>query len=155
MRSAAEKSALPVSDDDLRLVGEIGLFAARHGPLLHAQRLFEALHIVKPDRTLPWIGLAQVLIGCGRHDEAAKLLKTRALAQHPADGELLVFLALALFLGGHGPECEATLRQAARHGHPDDPHVAMASTLYRARTGQPLPSPENSNRAPALAGAER
>lgn len=129
---------LPLSDDDLRLVAQIGFIALESAQVLHAQVIFDALRVIKPEKALPWIGLSQVQLGLGRAQEAVRMLR-KALVEHPDDGDLLAYLGLALREAGHDRESNAVLQSACNAGQPTDPHVAMARALLALSTASDCP----------------
>ncbi|MES3002906.1 MAG: hypothetical protein V4787_19610 [Pseudomonadota bacterium] len=141
---------LPLTDDDLRLVAQIGFIALESAQVLHAQVIFDALRVIKPEKSLPWIGLSQVQLGLGRAQEAVRMLR-KALVEHPADGDLLAYLGLALREAGHERESNAVLQSACDAGQPTDPHVAMARALLTRPPAGGVSTAPRRKAQPALA----
>lgn len=121
---------LPLDRDAMRLLAEIGFMGTVTGPLPAARSLFQSLQVLRPDSTLPWIGLALSEITAGKPDEAVRLLRDEALKQHPGDAETMAFLGLVLQKAGHAAEARKVLTDVVgRRGPEAEPHVRMATKL--------------------------
>lgn len=123
---------LPLNPDDMRLLAEIAFMAAESGQLPAARTIFEALHTLRSESTLPYIGLALAEIFAERPEDAARILREEGLAAHPDDQELKAFLGLALYGAGHAIQARAVLGEVVSRGPATLPHVRMASKLLSA-----------------------
>ncbi|HVZ45021.1 MAG TPA: hypothetical protein VHA82_14520 [Ramlibacter sp.] len=133
----------------IRLIAEIGFIGARTGQTAAARALFQSLMVLRPESTMPVIGLAMSELGAENPEDAARILRDQGLKQYPGDGELLAFLALALHLAGHNAEAAKVLAPVLE-GPRDaaEPHVRLASGLIDMING----GPSASRPAPRLNG---
>lgn len=98
--------------DDVRLLTEVGLFAAGRGRS-EALTIMDGLKVLRPDRNAAYIGIALTHMNAGRPDEAARVLLEEALpAVAPQEADLVrAFRALALYLDGRPRECREELER--------------------------------------------
>jgi predicted Zn-dependent protease len=133
-------TTLPLNSDDLRLLAEIGFMGAQSGQAPAARALFEALAVLRPQSTLPHIGLAQAAMGANKNAEGVRILR-EALTKHPGDVELMAFLGLALHAAGESAEARKTMNTVIdKAGEADAASVAMARKLLALNSmGTPRP----------------
>ena len=106
-----------------------------------ARAIFESLRTLRPDSTLPFIGLALAHIASNKPDVAALFLREEALKQFPRDAELQAFLGLALQCAGKNAEAQTVLKSVVdEHGADAQPHVRMAGKLIAMNTGDGSPT---------------
>jgi predicted Zn-dependent protease len=131
---------LPLNSGDLRLLAEIGFIGAQSGQAPAARALFEALAVLRPQSTLPHIGLAQAALGANKHEEGVRILR-EALKQHPGDIEVTAFLGLALHAAGESAEARRMMNDVIeKAGEGDAAPVAMARKLLALDSmGTPRP----------------
>lgn len=131
----------PLDRDAMRLLAEIGFIATQSGQLAAARAIFESLRILRPESTLPYIGLAMADLAANRPQEAARTLRDQALKQHPDDPELMAFLGLALHGAGEGEQAQKVLTAVVQqHGASTAPYGRMASKLLAMNTGDGNPA---------------
>lgn len=135
-------AAAPLDRDAMRLVAEIGFIGTQSGQPGASRAIFESLRVLRPESSLPFIGLALTDIACDRPEDAARLLREQALAQHPGDAEVMAFLGLALQAAGRNADAAQVLTEVLQRRAPhDEPHVRMAERLLNAARRGPAPSP--------------
>jgi predicted Zn-dependent protease len=121
---------LPLDRDAMRLVADIGFMGAQTGQLAASRALFDALRTLRPDSTLPFIGIAVAELTSDRAEHAVRILRDEGLKQHPDDPELLAFLGMALQSAGNNIEARKVLSDLMRRPGADNaPHLAMAAKL--------------------------
>jgi predicted Zn-dependent protease len=122
-------STSPLDSEALRLLAEIGFIGSQSGQAPAARALFEALAVLRPQSTLPHIGLAQAALGANKHQEGVRILR-EALTKHPGDVELMAFLGLALHAAGETAEARRTMTTVIETASGRDAaSVAMARKL--------------------------
>ena len=132
MNSAAD-AALPLNSDAMRLVAEIGFIGAETGQAAAARALFEALLILRPDSTLPHIGLALAALAADRPEDAVRMLRDNGLKQHAGDIELMAFMGLAMHAAGRPAQARDILQSVVdRAENSDEPCVLMARKLLES-----------------------
>lgn len=99
--------------DELRLLAEIGFFAAQHGDVPRAERIFKGLELAQPQGAAAYAGRALAYLSVKRVDEALRMLDRGLTLAHP-DGhaELHAIRGLALQLAGRGSESAKALARA-------------------------------------------
>jgi tetratricopeptide (TPR) repeat protein len=108
----------PDTIKDLTEVGYLALARAGAQPeaLARAQRIFDALALLRPDRSFTWLGLGLVRATRGDWDEAARLLLKGTEQCVPGDRhELLAFAGLAFERAGRLSESRTALERARPH----------------------------------------
>lgn len=123
------EASLPLDPDAMRLIAEIGFIGAQAGQAAASRALFQALQVLRPESTLPFIGRAMAELGSDQPQEAARILRDEGLKQYPADAELMAFLGLALHEAGQSAESNKILCAVVAQGTGDEPHVRMAMKL--------------------------
>jgi Flp pilus assembly protein TadD len=124
----------PLDRDAMRLIAEIGFMGGHTRQFAASRALFESLKTLRPESTLPHIGLAMTELAADRADEAARVLREDGLKFHPDDGELMAFLGLALQSAGRNGEAHRVLTDVVqRDGAGAGPHVRMAEKLLATR----------------------
>lgn len=88
----------------------------------HAAEIFEALTVVKPASSVPYLGLATTWLNQARADDAASVLERgrQVLAGHGTDEDLALlgaFHGVALHLAHRHAESDQVLRDIARQEH--------------------------------------
>jgi predicted Zn-dependent protease len=127
-------ATVPLTPEDMRLIAEIGFMGTQSGQLAAARALFEALKVLRPQSTLPHIGLAMAALGAEKPDDAVRILRDEGLKQHPGDAELTAFLGLALHAAGRAAEASKVLTSVVQdEGSAHEPCVRMARKLLTAR----------------------
>jgi Flp pilus assembly protein TadD len=133
-------STQPLDSDALRLLAEIGFMGAQSGQAPAARALFDALAVLRPQSTLPHIGLSMAAAGANKHQEGVRILR-EALKKHAGDVELTAFLGLALHAAGETAQARRmmnTVIEQAREG--DETSVRMAQKLLALDSmGTPRP----------------
>ncbi|MBW7849352.1 MAG: tetratricopeptide repeat protein [Rhodospirillales bacterium] len=134
MSTAAPTTAAGGFPADLvRLLTEIGYFAAGSGRTAQALAIMEGLKAMRPGRSAAYIGIALAHMNAGRPAEAARVLREEALpAVAPDEADAArVFLALALHLDGRPRECAEALDLVPADSADADA-VKLAKTLREA-----------------------
>jgi predicted Zn-dependent protease len=123
-------AGLPLDRDAMRLIAEIGFIGVQSGQPAAARAIFESLSVLRPDSTLPHLGLAMADLAADRPQDAARTLRDKGLKQHPADPELMAFLGLALRSAGQDAEARKVLAAVVEQDSASNaPYVRMASKL--------------------------
>jgi predicted Zn-dependent protease len=132
----------PLNADTMRLIAEIGFMGTESGQAAPARVLFKALQLLRPESTVPYIGLAMAALAVEKSDEAIRILREEALAKHPKDMELMAFLGLALQASGKDAEAKGVLSALlnAQSGADDAPR-RMAAKLLSMQAGTMPPTP--------------
>jgi predicted Zn-dependent protease len=134
-------AGLPLDRDAMRLIAEIGFIGAQSGQPAAARAIFESLSVLRPDSTLPHIGLAMADLAADRPQDAARTLRDKGLKQHPADPELMAFLGLALHSAGQSAEAQKILSAVVEQHSPSTaPYVRMAGKLLSIDKGNADPA---------------
>lgn len=129
-------AGLPLDRDAMQLLAEIGFIGAQAGQPAAARAIFESLSVLRPDSTLPYIGLAMADLAVDRPQDAARTLRDKGLKQHPADPELMAFLGLALKGAGQQAEAHKILSAVIEQNSPSTaPYVRMAAKLLALDKG--------------------
>ena len=81
---------------EIRLLGEIGLLAVGAGNARAAEDIFSGLLVLRPDRTLPYIGLALAWQLKGDVEAAIRILSDEGARANPGSEEIQAFLGLVL-----------------------------------------------------------
>jgi hypothetical protein len=127
----------PLSPADLRCLTQLGVMASGAGLAGEAQRIFDGLVQLRPQRAYPWIGLATVRLDCADPEGAAQVLERgrQVLAQAPASAspaadqaELACWHGLALHFAGRNTESRQALTQSLA-GPPDTSTHALARRM--------------------------
>ena len=111
-RQALETDGL--TSAQVRTLTEIGMLAAGHGLAAEAATIFEALQVLRPQRSFPYIGLALASLNSGHPEEAVRILERDGLAACPGDPDLRAFLGLALKLAQRPAESLRVLEALVR-----------------------------------------
>jgi predicted Zn-dependent protease len=134
-------AGVPIDAEAMRLIAEIGFIGAQTGQVPAARALFQSLRVMRPDSTLPFIGLAMTELGADRADSAVRILREDALKQHPDDPELLAFLGLALQSAGRGGDAQKVLvTVTGQDAASEQPHTRMAGKLLELGKGRASPA---------------
>ena len=132
---------LPLQSDDLRLIAEIGFIGAECGQVSAARALFEGLRELRPDSTLPFIGLAMADMGSNRAADAVRMLREEALKAHPDDPELMTFLGWALQGAKQASESHKVLSAVvARDPSASNSYTRMAAKLLESTSRDASPA---------------
>ena len=85
--------AATLDSDDIHLMTQVGFIAAGRADVHHAERIFGALALARPQHDFPHVGMAAALLNAGRPGEATRLLRAvAARAQNiatPSEGARL------------------------------------------------------------------
>ncbi len=103
----------PPSSDDVQLLTQVGFLAAGRGDVAAALRIFEALALLRPDRSFAFVGLTIALLNAGRASEAVQRLDTVHLPGGPESDMLEAFKGLALQFAERRGESTYVLRRVA------------------------------------------
>lgn len=134
----------------MRQLTEVGFLAAacaQHSAWAGAaQRIFEALVRLRPQRSFGYIGQALSHLNAGQAEQAAQRLEQAAALVLPGErAQLHAFEALALQLAGRTQQRQQSLQQAGQHP------LALALALARTHASSPIPSPASTSLAAAAA----
>lgn len=99
-----------ISTAELRLLAAIGFFAAKSGYLAVAVRIFEALRILRPGATFPFIGLAIAYLAVDMATDAVSVLRDRGARECTDSSELSIWLSLSYHQSGNHAQALAQLR---------------------------------------------
>lgn len=133
-------TVLPLDRESMRLIAEIGFIGTQTGQLGASRAIFDSLRVLRPDSSLPLIGLALVLIAANKPAVAAQFLRDSALTQFPGDPELTAFLGLALQCAGKNSEAQEALSKVVEQpGATATPYARMADKLMAMNTGAGSP----------------
>jgi len=127
MRAGSDDPVL--AGEDIRLLAEIGYLACGAGRLKSAREIFEGLHVLRPDRAFPFIGLAMASMAAGAPQDAVSVLRDRGLVASPDDNEIKVFLGLALTLASRNHESRRILSEVAAAPGDAGPEQRLAEKL--------------------------
>lgn len=96
---------------------EVGFLAAARGDVRHAEKIFGALRLIRPQRAFAPIGLAMALLNTGNKEEAVRVLGQSLVSIVDPDerSTLEAFRGLALQLAGRRAESLSALRAAGTH----------------------------------------
>lgn len=115
---------------DIRLLTEIGFLGAGYGLTGPAERVFQGLRTLRPERGFPYIGLGLCLLSKGDAEGAAKLLE-QSLPVAGEDGDMVkAFQGYALLLAKRSHHGQAVLEQLAETGG-DPQAVKLARSLLQ------------------------
>lgn len=119
---------MQLDSEELRLLAQVGLMAARRSDPAAALAIFDAIEQERPEAPIAFIGPAIVHLQAQRYAEAIRCLE-RGLERVPAGdrAELNAFLAMACRLDGRHDQCERALGMAQG--------VPLASALQRVGAG--------------------
>jgi len=112
-QAVSRETAFVLEADDARFLTEVGMLAAGRGDLRHADTIFNALRLLRPDRAYPLVGLAVARLNAGRAAEAARLLEDADLSDPEERAVARAWCGLALQLSGRGAESRQALADAA------------------------------------------
>jgi thioredoxin-like negative regulator of GroEL len=112
-KAVSEETAFVLEADDARFLTEVGMLAASSGDLSHADAIFNALRLLRPDRAYPLVGLAVARLNAGRAAEAVRLLDSVRLDDPEEHATVQAWLGLALQLAGRNAESRRLLTRAA------------------------------------------
>lgn len=93
--SQSSQASEGLSSQELQMLMSMGMHAAFNGQYAQALLLFDALQVLRPNRSFPAIGRASALIAGDRADEAVRLLEATLVA-HPNDADVHSLLRVAL-----------------------------------------------------------
>lgn len=125
------------------LLTQVGFLAAGRGDVARAQRIFEALALLRPGRCFAHIGLATALLNASRATDAVQKLQAVRLPDGPEQDMLEAFKGLALQLAGRSGESAYVLRRVAgraRHAGASEGALFAARLLGEAPLSGPDPS---------------
>ncbi|MBS7777592.1 tetratricopeptide repeat protein [Acidovorax sp. CCYZU-2555] len=132
------------SKDDLQLLTQVGFLAAGRGDVAAALRIFEALALLRPDRSFAYVGLATALLNAGRAGDAVQRLDTVHLPRGPELDMLEAFKGLALQFAERRGESTYVLRQIvgrARQADASPGALLAAGLLGEALSAASPPEP--------------
>ncbi|MEC4720730.1 hypothetical protein RY831_16320 [Noviherbaspirillum sp. CPCC 100848] len=118
----------PLSAEQMRMLGEIGFFAANHGDLVRAEEIFQSLLVLRPNRDFPYLGLGITFLNGGRVQEAVSILE-RGQTMVPDSVDLCVFLAMALRASQRNAEANKLLTETLAAHREDTPTLRLAKQL--------------------------
>lgn len=132
----------PPSNDDVQLLTQVGFLAAGRGDAAAALRIFEALALLRPDRSFAYVGLAVALLNAGRAGEAVQRLDAVRLPGGPELDMLEAFKGLALQFAERRGESTYVLRRIVGRARPADasPGALLAAGLLGEEIGAASPS---------------
>lgn len=104
----------PLSDEDRRMLAEIGFLAIVMGMPEPARRIFDALPAHPKVRVVKAVGQAMSAVLSGKADDAVRLLRDGELSRQPGDPDLTSFLAVALLASGRQQQAVQLLEPLAR-----------------------------------------
>lgn len=132
-------SSLPDSAD-IRLLTEIGFLASALGDVRHAEPIFSALLLLRPDKAFAHVGLATALMNARRPGDAASRLASARIPSG-ADADLVQAMhGLALQLDGQVSQSQRVLQGVADQADgPEGP--SDGKRLARKLLGQDSPGP--------------
>lgn len=127
--------------ETMRLIAEIGFMGTQSGQHAAARAIFDSLLVLRPDSTLPYIGMSMAELAADRPQEAARILRDEGLKHHPADPELMAFLGLALQSAGQNAQAHNILAAVVEEDRGSGaPYVRMASKLMSIDMGDASPA---------------
>ena len=116
---------------DIRLLTEIGFLGAGYGLTSPAERLFQGLRTLRPERGFPYIGLGLCLLSKGDAEGAAKLLE-QSLPVAGEDSDMVkAFQGYALLLAKRSHHGRAILEQVTETGG-DPQAVKLAKSVLES-----------------------
>ncbi len=129
----------PLSDEDRRLLAEIGFLSIVLGLPDPARRIFEALPVNPKTRVVKAVGQAMAAVVAGKAADAVRLLRDGELAHQPGDPDLTSFLAVALLASGHRQQALQLLQPIAtgRGGEQYTPMHREAARRLLDKLAQP------------------
>lgn len=108
-----------------RLLGKIAFLGLWQGRFRESEAIFKALEQMDVNRIGPLLGQGMALAHQGKYDEAAVLLRDRALAMDPEDDHARVWYGLVLHKSGRDDLARPELERVAARGKAEDA-VALA-----------------------------
>ncbi len=117
-----------------RLLGKIAFMGLWQGRFKESEAIFKALEMADSDRIGPLLGQGMALAHQGKYEEAAAMLRDRALALDPEDEHARVWYGLVLHKSGQDDKARPELEKIAAHGRAEDA-VSLARNLL-AEIGQ-------------------
>lgn len=105
-QGSARAKAPMVSNEDARLMVQIGMSAAMHGHAAKARQLFELLSVHEPVPQAIAVGHALCFLGEGQPREAVQRLRMLEARAGERAEEIRCFLLLALCLAGDTAEAQ-------------------------------------------------
>lgn len=128
-----------LSSEEIRLMAAIGFMSAKAGCLVPAVRIFEALAVLRPGHSFPYIGMAIAYMAIGMASEAVYVLRDRAIPACGENHDLGLWLGLALQQAGNRIAAQTALNASLRELPSDElPSLArFLSILLGNRTDSP------------------
>lgn len=117
-----------------RLLGKIAFLGLWQGRFKESEAIFRALEQMDMSRIGPLLGQGMALAHQGRYDEAATMLRSRALALDPEDDHARAWYGLVLHKGGHDDQARPELERVAASGKAEDA-VALAKGILEEMDG--------------------
>lgn len=105
--------AATLDSDDIHLMTKVGFIAAGRADVHHAERIFGALALARPQHDFPHVGMAAALLNAGRPADAAARLGNVQLPPGDATDMVQAFHGLALQLDRRPGEATRLLRAVA------------------------------------------
>ncbi len=127
---------IPLAHEQIRILAQIGLMAARRCDTDTAEVIFAAIARSHPDRSMAYAGQAMARLAVGRLPDAlAATDRGLRLAREEDHADLHAIRGLVLKAAGRQNESEAALRQAGSHPLAEEisslqPAVAMFSGAF-------------------------
>jgi hypothetical protein len=124
---------------DVRLLSAIGFMAAKSGCLVPALRIFESLHLLRPQAAFPLIGMAVAYMAVAMPGEAVHVLRERASECCLGTDDLRPWLCLALQQSGnqHAALKEFRVLTEDLPAESWSPMIRRLALLLGARTDTP------------------
>lgn len=119
---------MDIKTKTLQYMVELGFLAADMGRAGEAERIFQGLSAVRPDREAVLLALAYARLTGGFIREALDILQNKALVLYPDNEVIRNFTGLALFWDGRQEEGRVVLERVVASGS-DPVAVAMARGL--------------------------
>ena len=136
--SNAQDNNSIICSEDIRLLSALGFMSARQGYIVPAIRIFEALTVLRPTHTFPYVGLALANLYVGNSNEAAHILLNRGLKACPEDPEIHLYLSLALQTSGFNKESEIVADTLIHSSEIDESQLQLARLVSDLAKGKKL-----------------
>jgi hypothetical protein len=119
-----------LTNEQIRLLAEIGFMAAGIGQSARAEKIFSAIAVLRPNTAAPYIGIAMARLNARDFEGAIRVLRDDGMKAVQDNAEIRVFLGLALGLANRAAESERVLRQVASENEASNaPEIAMARNI--------------------------
>lgn len=148
-QAVSQQTALVLDSDEIRTLTEIGFLAAGNGYVDQAQRIFNALRLIRPDRAFPLIGLAVTFMNARQIPRAVRLLESVILTCPAEQAQRNAWLGFALQQNGHqhaSHQLLETVLANASSGNPDaDPQLAALARALLDRNSTTMARPSTAD----------